>query len=173
MVFWISKNAAKWKFNCKNRCRYNRKRIKVCQKLWQIASVYRAGSSRAVEAESVLGNFFSLHICPQRPSKKNIFSFSQLKRVVQLWKYSYLQATRFMNIDRNHRTCYHNKIDSWHVSLVAVASVVAQCTNRCTRRKGAVNALPTNTENPKMKKTRHHEKRATDKDEGNPHMRIE
>ena len=44
------------------------------------------------------------------------------------------------------------------MSLVAVAPVLAQCTNRCTRRKGAVNAQPTNTEKPKMKKTRHHEK---------------
>ena len=43
------------------------------------------------------------------------------------------------------------------MSLVAVAPVLAQCTNRCTRRKGAVNAQPTNTEKPKMKKTRHHE----------------
>ena len=47
---------------------------------------------------------------------------------------------------------------SWPVPLVAVAPVLAQCTNRCTRRKGAVNAQPTNTEKPKMKKTRHHEK---------------
>ena len=52
---------------------------------------------------------------------------------------------------------HHTGIYSWPVSLVAVASVVAQCTNRCTRRKGAVNAQPTNTEKPKMKKTRHHE----------------
>ena len=43
------------------------------------------------------------------------------------------------------------------MSLVEVAPVLAQCTNRCTRRKGAVNAQPTNTEKPKMKKTRHHE----------------
>ena len=44
------------------------------------------------------------------------------------------------------------------MSLVAVAPVLAQSTNRCTRRKGDVNAQPTNTEKPKMKKTRHHEK---------------
>ena len=53
---------------------------------------------------------------------------------------------------------YNYYIYSWPVSLVAVAPVLAQCTNRCTRRKGAVNAQPTNTEKPKMKKTRHHEK---------------
>ena len=44
---------------------------------------------------------------------------------------------------------------------VAVAHVVARCTNRCTRRKVNVNAQPTNKKTEKMKKRCHYEKEKT------------